>query len=484
MRKTLFILFILWISSLKCQENIQNNNNTNQFLTAANTISVTVGGSFLVNGTFPASQYERVDQFVTRLFNQAKIQQLNGLTDRYTFELVSTKLDNIARRNIQLKRINGTVMTLDLEKFRLTGDFKDNPYLKNEDVLIFPKLDMERDFVSIDGAVNNPVKFQFVEGDKLTDALLFSQGINKTYQNVTQAEITRLSYSGQEQKLIIIDLNSDFVLQPGDRIRVLADETNRKDYRALVLGEVNKPGYIAISKDNTTVKDVIEKAGGFKKTASLRNSEIIRGSDSYSLYKKDILTKSFEQNRTNNERMEGVLYDNRIMEELMMSRMSYLTEEDTLYFQVDNQLRFLRGNGIVDFTKLYDDSSNGTQFIVKDGDVILVPEKKDLVYIYGQVANAGYVKYSEGKDVNYYIQLAGGLGELARDIDEISVIKAKSRSWTTVGSQNITIEPGDYIWVPKRTPRTFSFYMQRVGAIASVVGSVATIILLFAQFRK
>lgn len=484
MRKILLILLLVqWAVSVKCQENTPKPT-SNSLFEVANAISVTIGGSFIVNGSFPASQYERVDQFITRLLNTAKIQQLSGQTDNYAIDMINLKFSNIAKRNIRLKRINGEELTLDLERFHLTGDYRFNPYLKNEDVLIFPKFDIERDFVSIDGAVSNPVKFQFVEGDKLTDALLFSQGVSKAYQNVTQAEITRLSYNGKEKNLIVVDLNSDFALQPGDRIRVLADETNRKDYRVLVLGEVNKPGYIPISKNNTLVKEVIERAGGFKNTASLRNTELIRGSDSYSMYMKDILTKSFEQNRYDNRRMEGALYDNRIMEELLMNRMSYLTEEDTLYFKIDNELRFLRGNALVDFSQLENENSSSSKFIVKDGDVIMVPEKKDLVYIYGQVANAGYVKYSEGKDIEYYISQSGGLGELARNIDEISVIKARSRAWITVGSEkNIKIEPGDYIWVPKKTPRTFSFYLQRVGTIASVVGSVATIILLFAQFK-
>jgi hypothetical protein len=171
------------------------------------------------------------------------------------------------------------------------------------------------------------------------------------------------------------------------------------------------------------------------------------------------------------------------MERLRMERMSYLVEEDTAYFKIDNQLRFLRGNALVDFTKLYSDTTQAN-FPVKDGDVIMVPQQQNLVYIYGQVGFPGYVKYQPGRDVSYYIEQAGGLGELARDKDEISVIKAKTRRWLTVGESNITIEPGDYIWVPKKTPRTISFYLGRVGAISSVVGTIATLVLLLVQFGK
>ncbi len=441
-------------------------------------ISVTIGGDFIVNGSFTATPLERVDQFVTRLFTQAKVQVMGNTFD----EKLNLKLDNFAKRNIKLKRASGEEVFLDLEKFRLTGDFKLNPYLKNDDILIFPALDMERNFISIDGAVNKPIKFQYVPGDKLSDALLFAQGISAAYSKVTEAEITRLNYAGNKEETVVVALSADYSLQPGDRIRVLADESNRKDYRVLVLGEVLKPGYIPIAKDNVTVKDVIAKVGGFKPNADLENAELIRVTDSYTYYKKDILTKSFEQNKFNNERIEGPLYENRLMEELVMLRMSYLKEEDSVYFGIDNKLRMLRGNALVDFTKLNSDTTVDARFNVRDGDVILVPQKKELVYVFGQVANAGYVKYVKGKDFNYYLNEAGGLGELAKDIEEVSIIKAKSRSWKTLGEKNVVIEPGDFIWVPKKTPHSFSYYfdlyMKRVGEVASIVGTIVTIILL------
>ena len=157
-------------------------------------------------------------------------------------------------------------------------------------------------------------------------------------------------------------------------------------------------------------------------------------------------------------------------------------EEDSVYFSIDNQLRFTRGNALVDFTALDNESSVSSKFIIKDGDVILIPPKKTHVYVYGQVVKPGYVEYQPGKDVSYYVDAAGGFGQLARTVEEISVIKAKTRSWKTVGKGLVEIEPGDYIWVPKQTPRTFSYYFdlygRRVGEVATIVSTIVTIILL------
>ncbi|MCU7496361.1 MAG: hypothetical protein HF314_08640 [Ignavibacteria bacterium] len=431
--------------------------------------SVTVGGAFVVNGTFTALPFERVDQFITRLFNQYKVQALNNLSDPGSIEMVSQKLESFSRRNILLKRNNGEEIVLDLDKFHLTGDFKNNPFLKNDDVLIFSRLDIEKDFVSVDGAVNNPVKFPFIEGDRLSDALLFARGISKVYENVTKAEIMRSNYYGTKDESIVVDVNSDIPLKRADRIRILANETGRKDYKVLVIGEVFRPGYISITKDNTTVKDIISKAGGFKPSASLINSELIRGVNTYEMLKKSMLNKN-----------------NVEVETLMMERMSYLTEDDTSTFKIDDQLRLIRGNGLVDFTKLATDTTQ-SNFRVKDGDVIIVPQEEELVYIYGQISSPGYLAFEKGKDVNYYIQKAGGLGELAKDVDEISVIKARTRRWVPVTDKNLEIEPGDYIWVPKKIPRTFAWYfdryMTRVGAVASIVGSIVTVILLARQAK-
>lgn len=475
--KILFILLILFSIVIQAQES-NSKDNLNSLMSPLNMISITIGGSFIVNGSFPASPMERVDQFVSRLFNQYKISSIGKLTDQRSIELYSIELDNYAQRGIILKHYNGEQKILDLEKFRITGNFENNPYLKNDDVLIFPKVDLERNFISVDGAVNNPIKFQFVDGDRLSDALLFAQGISKAYDGVTKAEISRVSYDGRKDETIVVDINSETVLRRGDQIRVLADETMKKDYKVLVLGEVNKPGYIPITK-NSTIKQVINKAGGFKATASLFRSELIRSSDQYTMLKKDILTKNFSQNKFTNERIEYQLYENKEMEEMLMARMAYLTEDDTAYFKLDNKLRLLKASGQVDFTKIESDTTEGN-FLVKDGDIILVPEQTNLVYVFGQVSFTGYIKYEDGKDVNYYIQKAGGLGEEAKDLDEAWVIKAKARNWIKVKeNENIKIEPGDYIWVPKKAPRTFSFYLQRISAVAAVVSTVATLFILF-----
>ncbi len=66
-------------------------------------------------------------------------------------------------------------------------------------------------------------------------------------------------------------------LQRGDRITVIADETQRKEFSVTVIGEVKSPGKIPITKNSTTLKEVINKAGGFTENASLKQAKIFTG---------------------------------------------------------------------------------------------------------------------------------------------------------------------------------------------------------------
>ncbi|MGE5412076.1 MAG: SLBB domain-containing protein [Clostridiales bacterium] len=458
----LVVLLFLLYSAGYCQQE-RSSILSGMTLSSAGTISVTIGGAFIVNGTFAALPNERVDQFVTRIFIEAKDKitanekNPNNKIIRSEKELKGL-FDSYARRNILLKRYNGEESQVDLEKFRFTGDFKNNPYLRNDDVLIFPSLDMDRNYVSIGGAVNNPVKIQFVEDDRFSTALLFAGGINKAYENVDKIIIYRLSYDGSKMEKLPFNISDDPLLRRGDHIDVVANETMRKEYTVVVNGEVNRPGEIQVTPNNTTLREVIDLAGGFRGSADLSRAEIIRGAN---VFKSVVFTEELENS--------------------MMLRMAEISAEDSSYFVIDNKLRFSRGNGAIDFARIYDSSSQAAKFIVKPGDYVHIPEKINLVYIFGQVNEPGYVPYVEGQDVNYYISKAGGKGLMSKD--EIYIIDGKTRSWIKVNEdESIVIKPGDYVWIPRKQIRTFGYYLQRVTAISSIIGSIATVVLLITQF--
>jgi protein involved in polysaccharide export with SLBB domain len=454
MNKVLILTFCFFISVL-AQDRTNQQNTIPQF-----PISVTIGGKFIVTGTFPASMTERVDQFVTRIYNLAKENSLNVAKDLETVNKINRNLENeYAIRGLILKSANGDEKIIDLAKFRVNGDFNNNPYLKNDDVIIFPSFDLETNFVRVMGAVNNPVKFMYVDGDKLSDALELALGLNKAYDEITGAIIYSLNLEGSKLDSVRVGINDDILLKRGDRVYVLANESKRRDYKVNIIGEVKHTGFIPITKNNTNIADVMKLAGGFTPQADISRAEIIRGASAF----------------------ESILFSENL-ERLQMSRMSTLIENDSLYFQIDEKLRFNRGTGLIDFNKIFNSDYDDGKFIVKDYDLIYVPSKLNLVYLYGQINNPGYIHYTPDEKYDFYLNKAGGLGETASDV---YIIKGQSRSWVSAEEFPETIiEPGDYIWVSKKTPRTLWYHIGQVGTIAAILGSIATVILLFTQVSK
>ncbi len=423
-------------------------------------LSITIGGSFITTGTFSASSGERLDKFVTRVFNQAKAERLSAVSNPQRREQTAESLDGYAKRNITLKKADGHITKIDLEKFHLTGEAENNPFLMNDDFIFFPEYDSIKGFVSVAGAVNKETKFQFVEGDKLQDAVAFAQGYSSAYEKIDSVVIYRLKQDGDSESMFSYTINENPALQRGDRILVSAARSEKKDFRVFVSGEVNKPGYIPISRSKTTLREVIERAGGFTVNANLRQAELLRGTNIY-------------DSRFSSESLESY----------MMNRMSNLTTEDSNTFLLDNKLRLARGNGLINFNEIFIDSLPAGKFLVRDNDYINIPQKLDLIYVFGHVNSPGYVPYEPNKNYDFYLKKAGGKGQNPKE--EIYIIKGKTRSWSAVNPDKPEVlEPGDYIWVPKQQSRTFDYYLGRVAAISSVLTALATITLLFIQITK
>ena len=462
-RAKLFFVFVflsLNICTLYAQSS-QNSQSSQSENMSGPKISVSIGGGAPVNGTFASSPYERVDQLVTRL---------------------SEKGVNFPLRDITIKHINGTSEKIDLLKFHRNGDFKNNPYLKNEDVVIFPNYDEDRNFVYVLGATVISGKFQFVEGDKLSDVLELSGGVNKAYENVSEIEITRLSYDGSKETTTKVGLNSDVALQRGDRVRIVANETSRKDFAVYISGEVNMPGYIPVRRNNATLAEVISKSGGLTTQAAGNKAIVFNFNDLSPIY----LQKEFGLNFNNKEQVDrlqsGLIDKLNSIENALFLRTSNLTEEDTAYFAIETRLRSLLNNDRVSILNYKDSTSDAAQFILKTGDCVFVPQKEHYVSVFGQVSRPGKILFQPGKDFSYYLEKAGGVTELAKK--EIMVIKGETKEWISVHEKNVILEPGDFVFIPKTPVYSWNHYLDVAGKYASIVGGIATTLLLIIQVTK
>lgn len=471
--KTIYVLFTTIFLLVNLQAQILDDKlNTNSLLTAP-TISVTIGGSFPVTGSFPALMTERVDEFVTRMYAEAVDLTLKVTTDPEIYRKLKQELANFALRGIKLKRASGEEFEIDLQKFRINGDFTNNPYLKNDDVIIFPPFDLDKNFFTVSGAVNSPGIFYFIEGDKLGDALELVNGINPAYEGVDSVEVSRLSYDGQIQTNIGIPIDENFTIQRGDRIRFLALETQKRNFWASVLGEVKIPGFVPITKNNTTLYEVIQLCGGFTTGASLKRARVYSRNSLAMLLEQQYDIQLSEQPELEDPRFRNTILN---LELALMYRMSNVITEDTNYFNLENQLRVLTEGSSLDFRKIKDPSSDIANYKVQNGDVIIIPPIQNSVYVFGQVLRPGHVTFLEGKDYEYYVNEASGIGELAEE-DEIMLIKGGSRAWISPIREEVRIEEGDYIYVPKQNLRSFRSYIIEYSVYVSLLASIAAILL-------
>jgi protein involved in polysaccharide export with SLBB domain len=470
------IKFIFYFSILFCVATVaqfSQDQTTKSDLMNIGAISVTIGGSFPINGTYPAFITDRVDAFVSRMYAQAVELTLRVTSDPDIYRKLKLELDNFALRGITLKRANGEVLQVDLQKFRLTGDFAYNPYLKNDDVIIFPSNDLSRNFFSVWGVVNNPGTFLYVDGDNLGDALELVDGLNPAHEKIDSVEISRLSYDGQTETKLVIPIDESFPIQRGDRFRFVVHESQRKNFYATVIGEVNTPGVIPITKDNTTLYEVIKASGWFTPEASLNRARVYSQNSLAKLLELQYDIKLNEQPDLENPQIRSLLLN---LELALMYRMSNVVPEDTNYFNLENQLRVLTEGSSLEFKKIIDPNSDIANYIVQDGDIIIVPTIQNSVYVFGQVLRPGYVTYIKDKDYEYYVNEASGLGELAIE-DEIMIIKGGSRAWIPAEGDSVTIEEGDYIYVPKENLRSTRSYIMEYSVYLGVLASLAAILL-------
>jgi polysaccharide biosynthesis/export protein len=374
---------------------------------------------------------------------------------------VRPMLNVVNFRKIQLRR-NGVVINVDLRKYFATGDDRYNPYLLEGDWIVLQRRD-PNSFVSIYGAVNKPGLYEFVEGDKLTDIIKIAGGTLES-ADIERVEISRLDEQGKIKQKIYVNLKNilnglaeDVSLERNDRVFVPEERTLKQDYKVTVTGEVKYPGTYPISRNGTMLSQILKEAR-LTEYSDVQNVLVINsGADNPIAVRIDTLLP------------------------LLLLKNFVFPSSDSLYFSYEvDLLKSLKFNSI-DVEKVI---SGAEDYELQDGDLIYVPPKNNFVYVFGQVNTPGFVSYEKGKDYRYYISKAGGFTQFARNGD-VKVIKRKTFTWND--ADDVEIEPGDYIFVPKKIVREPIYYWNlakdiilTVGAVAS---TVATIILISNQLK-
>ncbi len=355
-------------------------------------------------------------------------------------------------RNIKIVSITGIQNVYDLLTFFRTGDYTNNPYLREGDVVIIDKIDK---LVKISGLIKYPAIYEFVSGESVKSLIKLAGGF-LTKARTDTIEVVSFTMDGLLQQSKYYSLKEieekSILLNNRDHVIVREIPEYFQEHFVKLDGFVKYPGWYKIVKDKTTLKDIIEEAGGFLEEASLTEASITR--------KLQVDEKDPEYER------------------LRLINPADMTEDEYDYFKAKS--RQTSENVVVDFVDLFINNKLSENITLFRGDVITIPEKKNYIVMLGQLVMPGKIIFDPELAVNDYINLAGGFGWRAIE-DEVRVIKAKTGEW--LDAEDVEkLDPGDTIWVPEEPPGpkfwdVFLDGLTVVAQLAAIAAAMAAIII-------
>ena len=366
-------------------------------------------------------------------------------------------------REINLIRNNIIIESLDVYDLLIEGKYNLEKRLRSGDV-VFVKA--RKNIVSIDGAVNRPAKYEALDDQKLISIIKYANGINRIADR-ENISLERL-FDGS---LKTIDVPNDsyfeaIKVEDGDLIYI-----REHPYRqAKISGAVLKPGSYTMSAGEN-ISDLIEKAGGYTENA-YQFGAVYTNEDA-----KIINAKSKE-----------ILYQEFLDNIIAVSQENVGGNFDLISIvKLTEELKNTETNGRV-VIDLVNESSIDL-YKVKEGDELFVPEKNNVVYVYGETSTEGAVVYSDNQGVEYFVNKSGGFKKFA-DSESIYILhpngesqlyKSKRNIFESSPKSEVKIYPGSIIFVPKASneavPRRLAAqaYVSILGNLGIALASLSAI---------
>ncbi|MDO4228943.1 MAG: SLBB domain-containing protein [Capnocytophaga sp.] len=231
----------------------------------------------------PEGSYNKVYSGVT--ITQVRTVKVNiigevAVPGTYSLSALSTVLnalyacggptENGSFREISLIRNGQKIATFDVYDFLIHGSEKGNLPLKDQDVIIVPPY-INR--VLIEGEVKRKGAYETKEGETLANLITFFGGFtSEAFTNTLVVE--RIVNAKREVREVAFNDFSSFSIQNGDKLKVhpITDEYQN---RLSIGGAVYQPGTYEF-KEGMTALDLLNRANGVKKEASLERGLIFR----------------------------------------------------------------------------------------------------------------------------------------------------------------------------------------------------------------
>lgn len=315
-----------------------------------------------------------------------------------------------AARTVTVRRADGADLVVDYRRYLATGDLDGNPRLLDGDVVYIPTFDPLSEGALVGGVVARPGPYDLKPGDTVRDLVLIAGGPEAA---VTGVRLTRAGPDGApaDQFLDPAELGT-VAVQAGDQLYVLARDEDAGTAEAL--GLVRYPGTYPIQNGETTVQELVRRAGGLLPEALPRAAVLYRQPEAAGT--------------------QSLAPDAARLSEFDVLRRAYLQQEAARPAQVSIDLAAAL-------------AGDAEPIALRTGDRLVVPSGAGTVYVFGQVLRPGLIPFEDGGTAASYVAAAGGAADGA---ETTYVIQAGTGRF--VEGPDVPVGPGDRVFV-ERAPQ-------------------------------
>ena len=337
----------------------------------------------------------------------------------------------------------------------VSGDSTYNLLLQNHDsIRVYSKLEQihERQ-VSIFGEIRSPGTYVLQDNMHLSDLILKAGSLTREAYRL-EAQVARID-PGEPTTFLKVSLDemtnganggSDIILAEDDQVFIRRIPEWEVGLLVEVRGEVMFPGKYAIVKDSTYLSDILQQADGFTEDAFLQEAYVLRPSTHVKF------DQEFER-----------------LKEMRREEMSDLEYQYFVMRQNSAEIEQV----VVNFEKLVYEKDRSEDIIMEHGDIIVVPRAPKVVTVTGSVARPGGVTYVPGATKDYYLGKAGGASWDAQ-LRKTKIIKVTGE---VLDDEDVDeFEPGDIIWVPRKSDKKFWPVFLQTVTVAAQLASIYLII--------
>ncbi len=347
----------------------------------------------------------------------------------------------------------------------LNGTTPDVP-LRNEDVIYIASRDEnnEERTVTINGEVNYPGVYKFAENETVEDLILQAGGQTKAAylakvddsRRITDPNATEASdnlsqvFSFKLNPDFTIEGQPEFTLQPFDEVFVRRSPNYNEQQNITVEGEVQFEGTYTLSSKGQRLSEVIRMAGGLTDRAYAEGAKLLR--------------KMTDEDREMMQQVLRTAQRNSGKDSIDVSKLMTLNNYPVA----------------IELDKALKNPGTSDDPILRKGDRIVVPQFDGTVKVNGEVLYPNTIRYKEGKSVDYYIEMAGGITSTAKKSK--TVIIYMNGMVARAGGKNKP-QPGCQIVVPtKKARRPLS--LPEILSIGTGAASIGTMIATIANLTK